>query len=192
MYCFDTDVLSATMRRDPPLGLIRKLALVPPAEQFTTAITLGEIIYGAVKRESDELVASVRELRHLGTAVRSLGRRGVRQASGQAGARRSAPRGAGSPYRVDCPGPRPDAGHRKHQALRSRSRSEDRELAPRLGGNGLEQTLEHLRVRRTLRDITAVAAVARRAVVVVEERIGVLRLPGELAQRLNPLAQLVL
>jgi tRNA(fMet)-specific endonuclease VapC len=62
VYCFDTDVLSATMRRDPPLGLIRKLALVPPAEQFTTAITLGEIIYGAVKRESDELVAGVREL----------------------------------------------------------------------------------------------------------------------------------
>lgn len=48
MYCFDTDVLSATMRREPDLPLIRRLAQVPPSDQFTTAITLGEFLFGAV------------------------------------------------------------------------------------------------------------------------------------------------
>jgi predicted nucleic acid-binding protein len=47
VYCFDTDVISATMRRDPPLHLVRRLAVVPVAEQFTTSITLGELVYGA-------------------------------------------------------------------------------------------------------------------------------------------------
>ena len=47
MYCFDTDVLSAVLRRDPPLRLIRRLASVPAEQQFTTSITLGELLYGA-------------------------------------------------------------------------------------------------------------------------------------------------
>jgi tRNA(fMet)-specific endonuclease VapC len=47
MYCFDTDVLSATMRRQPSLALIRRLAVVPAAQQHTTAITVGELLYGA-------------------------------------------------------------------------------------------------------------------------------------------------
>jgi len=62
MYCFDTDVLSATMRRDPHLPLIRRLAQVPPAEQFTTAITLGELLYGAARRDSARLQLQIREL----------------------------------------------------------------------------------------------------------------------------------
>jgi tRNA(fMet)-specific endonuclease VapC len=53
-YCFDTDVISATIKPPPPLHLIRRLATVPAAEQFTTSITVGELIYGArrVGRES--------------------------------------------------------------------------------------------------------------------------------------------
>lgn len=61
-YCFDTDVLSAVLRRDPPLGLIRQLARLSPAEQFTTAITVGELVYGASKRGSPALAGRVREL----------------------------------------------------------------------------------------------------------------------------------
>ena len=59
MYCFDTDVLSATMRREPDLALIRRLAELPPPEQFTTAITLGELLYGAERRGSDRLRTTV-------------------------------------------------------------------------------------------------------------------------------------
>jgi predicted nucleic acid-binding protein len=69
MYCFDTDVVSATMRRDPPLHLVRRLAVVPVAEQFTTSITLGELVYGAARKESAELVQRVRELVVSGLAV---------------------------------------------------------------------------------------------------------------------------
>jgi len=62
VYCFDTDVLSATMRRDPPLALIRRLALVPPAQQHTTAITVGELLYGAARSARPDLVGRVRAL----------------------------------------------------------------------------------------------------------------------------------
>jgi tRNA(fMet)-specific endonuclease VapC len=62
MYCFDTDVLSATMRRNPDLALIRRLAELSPSEQFTTAITLGELLYGAERRGSAGLRGTVRDL----------------------------------------------------------------------------------------------------------------------------------
>lgn len=64
MYCFDTDILSATIRREPSLPLIRRLAQVPPTEQFTTAITMGELLYGAARRDSKRLNQQVRELIH--------------------------------------------------------------------------------------------------------------------------------
>lgn len=62
MYCFDTDILSAVIRRDPPLALIRRLAQTPPEQQFTTAVTLGELLYGAAQRGSVTLTNKVREL----------------------------------------------------------------------------------------------------------------------------------
>jgi tRNA(fMet)-specific endonuclease VapC len=62
VYCFDTDILSAVIRRDPPLGLIRRLAQTPPEQQFTTAVTLGELLYGAARRGSATLTEKVREL----------------------------------------------------------------------------------------------------------------------------------
>jgi tRNA(fMet)-specific endonuclease VapC len=62
VYCFDTDVLSATIRREPSLALIRRLAQVPPSEQFTTAITMGELLYGAARRDSARLSEQVRDL----------------------------------------------------------------------------------------------------------------------------------
>lgn len=62
MYCFDTDILSATIRREPSLALIRRLAQLPPSEQFTTAITLGELLYGAARRNSQKLTSQVGDL----------------------------------------------------------------------------------------------------------------------------------
>ena len=62
MYCLDTDVRSALLRRDPPLRLVRRVATVPAAEQCTTSITLGELLYGAGKRGSDPLQRRVEEL----------------------------------------------------------------------------------------------------------------------------------
>ncbi|MGH3995343.1 MAG: hypothetical protein ACRDSN_23115, partial [Pseudonocardiaceae bacterium] len=54
-YCFDTDILSATIGPAPPLHLIRRLATVPPQEQFTTSITVGELIYGARRIGREDL-----------------------------------------------------------------------------------------------------------------------------------------
>jgi len=69
MYCFDTDTLSAVIRRDPPLHLIRRLAQVPPADQATTTITLGELLYGAAKRGSGRLTLRVREVVSSATVI---------------------------------------------------------------------------------------------------------------------------
>jgi len=62
VYCFDTDVLSATIRREPSLPLVRRLAQVPATDQFTTAITMGELLYGAARRDSRRLDEQVRAL----------------------------------------------------------------------------------------------------------------------------------
>lgn len=69
MYCFDTDVLSAVLRRDPPLPLLRRLAQIPPTDQATTTITLGELLYGARRRGSDRLLARVREVVALAAVI---------------------------------------------------------------------------------------------------------------------------
>jgi hypothetical protein len=44
------------------LHLIRRLARTPPTEQCTTAITLGELVYGVRKRGSAQLAERVQEL----------------------------------------------------------------------------------------------------------------------------------
>jgi tRNA(fMet)-specific endonuclease VapC len=62
VYCFDTDVLSAAIRRYPPLALVRRLAAMPAAQQHTTAITVGELLYGVAKTPRAELVGRVRTL----------------------------------------------------------------------------------------------------------------------------------
>jgi tRNA(fMet)-specific endonuclease VapC len=72
MYCFDTDTLSAVIRRDPPLHLVRRLAQVPPTEQATTTINLGELLYGAAKRGSERLTRQVREVVSTATTILSF------------------------------------------------------------------------------------------------------------------------
>ncbi|MBW1810196.1 MAG: PIN domain-containing protein [Deltaproteobacteria bacterium] len=49
MIVFDTDVISYVLKPAPPAGLIRRLANVEPTEQATTAITAGELLYGACR-----------------------------------------------------------------------------------------------------------------------------------------------
>lgn len=61
-YCFDTDVLSAVLRREPHLALVRRLARLPATQQSTTAITVGELVYGAARRQNPSLSRRVREL----------------------------------------------------------------------------------------------------------------------------------
>ncbi|MGH3080244.1 MAG: PIN domain-containing protein [Gaiellaceae bacterium] len=61
MYCFDTDVVSAVLWPQPPLRLVRRLAATPIAEQCTTAITVGELLYGVDKRGNPRLTELVRE-----------------------------------------------------------------------------------------------------------------------------------
>ena len=54
MYLFDTDVLSQVMRPVPLVSLLVRLAALPPSDQFTSAINVGELIYGAHRSERRE------------------------------------------------------------------------------------------------------------------------------------------
>lgn len=47
MYLLDTDTLSGLIKRTPPTSLVSRLAQVPPEQQFTSSITVGELVYGA-------------------------------------------------------------------------------------------------------------------------------------------------
>ncbi len=47
MYLLDTDVLSNLMKRVPAGALVARLAMVAPEDQFTSSVTLGELLYGA-------------------------------------------------------------------------------------------------------------------------------------------------
>jgi predicted nucleic acid-binding protein len=46
-YLLDTDILSNLMKRSPSGELVARLSRVPPEQQFTSSITLGELVYGA-------------------------------------------------------------------------------------------------------------------------------------------------
>jgi tRNA(fMet)-specific endonuclease VapC len=59
VYCFDTDVISSLIRSDPATVLVRRLAGIPVEQQHTTAITAGELLYGAMRRGSDRLREAV-------------------------------------------------------------------------------------------------------------------------------------
>src|SRR3990172_712279 len=47
MYLFDTDTISNSLKKRPSPVLLRRLSTVLPEHQFTSAITAGELIYGA-------------------------------------------------------------------------------------------------------------------------------------------------
>ena len=54
MFLFDTDTLSQILKRTPSSTLLARLAIVPPEQQFTSAITVGEMVYGAHRSPSPE------------------------------------------------------------------------------------------------------------------------------------------
>ena len=62
MYMLDTDILSDLMKRTPSPELQEKVRTVPVEEQFTSSITLGELIYGAQKKRSERLLSQVRRI----------------------------------------------------------------------------------------------------------------------------------
>ena len=49
MCLLDTDVLSNLLRRKPSASLIAKISSIPRGQQFTSSITLGEMLYGAYR-----------------------------------------------------------------------------------------------------------------------------------------------
>lgn len=49
-YLLDTDILGKLLKRTRSIALIARLAAVPPEEQSTSSITLGELVYGAYRR----------------------------------------------------------------------------------------------------------------------------------------------
>lgn len=49
MFLFDTDILSNILKRDPSPSVLKRLAAIPAKEQFTTTITVGEMVYGAYR-----------------------------------------------------------------------------------------------------------------------------------------------
>ncbi len=61
MYLLDTDVLSNLLKHAPSMALLSKLAAVPAESQFTSSITLGELLYGARRRAplADHLLAQI-------------------------------------------------------------------------------------------------------------------------------------
>ena len=61
MICIDTDVLSVFLRRGAPPAAQRRLAELMSETHFTTAITLAELFYGAVKRQSPSLLRTIEE-----------------------------------------------------------------------------------------------------------------------------------
>ena len=61
MYLFDTDILSNLMKQSPSDHLLKRIGLVPVENQFTSSITLGELVYGARKIGSENLLEKIEE-----------------------------------------------------------------------------------------------------------------------------------
>lgn len=49
MYLFDTDIVSNILKKRPSAPLLRRLAGLASELQFTSAITVGELVYGAYR-----------------------------------------------------------------------------------------------------------------------------------------------
>ncbi len=54
-FLLDTDTVSSVLKRTPHVGVLRRLAQEPQADVFTSAITVGELVYGAALRAIPDL-----------------------------------------------------------------------------------------------------------------------------------------
>lgn len=62
MIILDTDVISHLMRPRPAPSLLRRIRHTPVSEQATTAITMGELAYGARKAARPDLFTKAERL----------------------------------------------------------------------------------------------------------------------------------
>jgi tRNA(fMet)-specific endonuclease VapC len=63
LIVFDTDVIASVLHRMPPTDLIRRLATLDPADQATTAISVGELVVSARKsRHPERLLTALDQL----------------------------------------------------------------------------------------------------------------------------------
>lgn len=62
MIVLDTDAVSMLLRPAPPPALVSRLASTPLWQQATTAITVGELAYGAMRAGRAELYRRARDL----------------------------------------------------------------------------------------------------------------------------------
>jgi predicted nucleic acid-binding protein len=56
MYLIDTDTLSNIVKKKPSEVLIKKLREIPSRFQYTTAINIGEIYFGAYKSDRKDQI----------------------------------------------------------------------------------------------------------------------------------------
>lgn len=68
-YLFDSDVLSAVLAPRPNMAIVRRLAAVPPDEQATSAVNVGELLFGAIRRARPGLLERVEALLDLVAVV---------------------------------------------------------------------------------------------------------------------------
>ena len=54
MYLLDTDTLSNLLKKNPSSSLLSHLSSLKRKDQFTTTITVGEMVYGAYKSSRPE------------------------------------------------------------------------------------------------------------------------------------------
>ena len=54
MYLFDTDVITNVLKPNPSGKLIQRLETLPQRDQYISAITISEIVYGAMKSGRSE------------------------------------------------------------------------------------------------------------------------------------------
>ncbi len=64
-YLFDTDAVSEVLRSKPLPGYVRWLATVPRAEQFTSAVVIGELYKGAFRSSNRDFHLEYIEVRIL-------------------------------------------------------------------------------------------------------------------------------
>ena len=71
-YLFDTDTISELFRPSPSIELIRRLATTPAEDQATSSITLGELLYGALRSPERTAVLVERIERRVASNLRIL------------------------------------------------------------------------------------------------------------------------